>query len=154
LGNYNPLIVKPSFYSKDMGFVGPSVINHKGTMMGADIHYSKTIDIKLIEVFGFLGFGAYLQKADNTLTQDYAWYKDAIPEFYSFAIAVTNQSIKRVLPITTFGFGARFKHLEGGLNYQYSLLSPVNGFDYQGIHFNNNMRFKSIGYYLAYRLEF
>jgi hypothetical protein len=58
------------------------------------------------------------------------------------------------MPMTTFGFVARFKHLEGGLNYQYSLVSPVNAFEYQGIRFNNNMRFRSVGYYLAYRFEF
>jgi len=154
LGNNNPMYVKPSFYTKDIGFVGPSVINHKGTMLGADIHYSKTIDIKLIEVFGFLGIGGYFQASDNTLTADYTWYKNAAPEFYEFAVAASNNTVKRFMPITTFGFGARFKHLEGGLNYQYSLVSPVNAFEYQGIRFNNNMRFRSVGYYLAYRFEF
>ena len=35
LGNYNPIYVKPSFYSKDFGYVGPSVLNQKGSMIGA-----------------------------------------------------------------------------------------------------------------------
>ena len=154
LGNYNPLYVKPSFYSKDFGYVGPSVLNQKGSMIGADVHYSKTIDIKLMEVFGFIGLGGYLQEADQTLTKDYSWYKNASADFYTFAVAATNQSVKRFLPITTFGFGARFKHLEGGLNYQYSLSSPINAFTYQGVKFENNLRFKSLGYYIAYRFEF
>ncbi len=154
LGNYNPLYVKPSFYSKDFGYVGPSVLNQKGSMIGADVHYSKTIDIKLMEVFGFIGLGGYLQEADQTLTKDYSWYKNASADFYTFAVAATNQSVKRFLPITTFGFGARFKHLEVGLNYQYSLSSPINTFTYQGVKFENNLRFKSLGYYIAYRFEF
>ena len=154
LCNYNPLTLNPKYYLENYGFVGPVVLAHSGSMIGGDLHYSKTIDIKLIEVFGFLGIGGYWQFPDNQNTQNFDWYKDATPEFYEFAVASTNNSIKSFLPITIFGFGARFKHLEGGLNYQFSLTSPVNSFQYDGVEFRNEMRFRSLGYYVAYRVEF
>lgn len=155
LANYNPLYLKPAYYSKDQnGFVGPSVLNQSGNMLGGDIHYSKVIDIKIIEVFGFVGIGGYFLQPDNRLLGDFNWYKNADPEFYEFAVAASNNSSKKFLPVSTFGFGARFKHLEAGINYQYSLSSPVNSFEYQGVKFNNPIRFRSLGYYVAYRFEF
>lgn len=154
LGNYNPIILTPKYYSAKMGYVGPTVLPNKGQMLGGDIHYSKTIDIKLIEVFGFIGIGGYWQFPDNTQTENFNWYKNADSIFYDFAKASTFESARSFLPITTFGFGARFKHLEGGLNYQFSLMSPVNSFEYEGVTFRNHIRFQSLGYYAAYRFEF
>ncbi len=89
-------------------------------MIGGNIHYSKAIDFKLLEIFGFLGFGAYAQfpDANNAYTQDYSvGIKMPVPEFYPFAVAATQNALKSILPMSTIGFGARLKHLEAGLNY-------------------------------------
>lgn len=154
LGNYLPLMVSPSFRDAGYGYTGPLVLNQKGTMLGGDIHYSKTIDIKVLEAFGYLGLGGYALQPLNDQTANYSWYIGATPEFYDFAVAATHNSVKKFMPITTFGFGARLKHLEAGVNYQYSLNSPINSFDYKGVTYNNNIRFRSVGYYVAYRFEF
>jgi len=155
MGNRNPLYLKPSFFDPDFGFTGPSIALNS-TMIGGNIHYSKAIDFKLIEIFGFLGFGVYAQFSDpnNAYTQDYSWYKNASPEFYPFAKAATHNALNNVLPMSTIGFGARLKHLEAGLNYQVSIGSPVNDFEYEGVRFTNNIRYRSLGYYVAYRVEF
>jgi hypothetical protein len=155
MGNRNPLYLRPSFYHADFGFTGPSIALNS-TMIGGNIHYSKAIDFKLLEIFGFLGFGAYAQfpDANNAYTQDYSWYKNAIPEFYPFAVAATQNALKSILPMSTIGFGARLKHLEAGLNYQVSIGSPVNDFVYENVVFTNNIRYRSLGYYVAYRIEF
>lgn len=155
MGNRNPMYLRPSFYHPDFGFTGPSIALNS-TMIGGNIHYSKAIDFKLIEIFGFLGFGAYAQFSDvnNTYTQDYSWYKNASPEFYPFAKAATHNALNTVLPMSTIGFGARLMHLEAGLNYQVSIGSPVRDFEYQGVRFTNNIRYRSLGYYVAYRIEF
>lgn len=154
LANHNPIYLKPAYFSKDLNtFVGPSVLNQKGHMFGGDIHYSKVIDFKLIEVFGFVGIGGYFLQPDNALAKDFSWYKNADPEFYTFAVAASYKSSKSFMPVSTFGCGARFKHLEAGLNYQYALSSPINSFEYNGVVFKNNMRFRSMGYYIAYRID-
>lgn len=153
LGNYNPLSIHPAYYTQMGGFIGPHV-PRDGTMLGGDFHFSKTIEIKLIEAFGFIGIGGYSQRFDNNVTRDYSWYISAPSEFYEFAVASTNNTIKKFMPITKFGIGARFNHLEVGINREYSLGSPVKSFDYQGVNYENNIRFRSIGFYVAYRYEF
>ena len=155
MGNRNPLYLKPSFFDSEMGFTGPTIAL-KGTMVGGNIHYAKTVDFKLIEIFGFVGFGAYAQfsEFDRAYTSDYSWYKNAPEDFYPFAVAATDKALKSWVPTTSIGFGLRFKHLEGGLNYQLSVGSPVNDFEYQNVVFTNNIRYRSLGYYVAYRLEF
>jgi hypothetical protein len=152
LGNYNPMFLEPEFNSQ-IGFIGPSMASG-GNSLGGDFHVSKTIKIKIIEAFGFIGIGGYSQRLDNSMTRDYSWYKYAPSEFYDFAVASTNNVTRKYLPITKFGFGARIKHLEVGVNREYSLLSPVKSFIYQGQKYENNSRFQSLGFYLAYRYEF
>jgi hypothetical protein len=152
LGNYNPMSLEPEFNSQ-IGNIGP-VIPSAGNLLGADFHVSKTIKLKMIEAFGFIGLGGYSQRIDNSMTKDYSWYKNAPSEFYDFAVASTNNVTRKYLPITKFGFGARIKHIEVGVNREYSLVSPVKSFTYQGRNFENNSRFQSLGFYLAYRYEF
>ncbi len=154
LGNYLPLMALPSYRDGAYGYIGPMVLNQKGTMLGGDIHYAKTIDIKVLEAFGYLGLGGYALQPLNDQTANYSWYVGATPEFYDFAVAATHNSVKKFMPITTFGFGARLKHLEVGVNYQYSLNSPIKPFEYKGVTYNNNIRFHSVGYYVGYRFEF
>jgi hypothetical protein len=152
LGNYNPLFFKPAFYYQG-SYIGP-MVPRNGNMLGGDFHVSKTLKIKIIEAFGFMGIGGYSQQVDNSMTKDYSWYINAPTEFYDFAVASTNNVTRKFLPITKYGFGARIKHLEVGLNREYSLLSPVKSFTYQGQSYENYSRFKSIGFYVAYRYEF
>lgn len=152
LGNYNPMVLEPEFNSQ-IGFIGPHIPS-AGNSLGGDFHVSKTLKIKIIEAFGFMGIGGYSQRVDNSMTKDYSWYINAPTEFYDFAVASTNNVTRKYLPITKFGFGARIKHLEVGVNREYSLLSPVKSFTYQGQNYENNSRFKSIGFYVAYRYEF
>jgi len=154
LGNYNTLYMHPAYHTQGYGYVGPAVISHAGTMIGGDIHYSKMVDLKLFHVFGIVGFGGYRQSPDNTYTKDYSWYKNASPVFYDFAVAATNNAIRKFMPITTLGLGFRYRHLELGVNYQYSLRSPVKSFEYQGIQYDNKLRFASKGCFVGYRFEF
>ncbi|MFM6984859.1 MAG: hypothetical protein ACKOXF_12050 [Chitinophagaceae bacterium] len=154
LGNYNPLDLHPAYNTQSLGYAGPIVVSHSGTMIGFDFHYSKTLNVKLFDIVGTAGLGGYFQSPDNTLTQDYSWYRNASPEFYNFAVAATNNSVKKFMPITVLGIGIRYKHLELGVNLQYSLQSPVKGFEYQGIFYDNNIRFTSKGSYIGYRFEF
>lgn len=154
LGNYNPISLHPASKDPILGFTGPVISPQLGSMYGADIHYSKTIDIKVIQAFGFVGLGAYYQPTDYSQTKDYSWYRHAPAEFYDFAVASTNNSVREILPITNFGVGARVKHIEIGYNYQISLNSPINSFEYNGVKFNNNLRFRSKGFYVGYRYEF
>jgi hypothetical protein len=81
-------------------------------------------------------------------------YKGASAEFYDFAPLVCNNSLKSFMPLVTFGAGVRFKHLEAGLNNQVSLASPVNSFAYNGFKHSVPLSWKSIGYYVGYRIEF
>jgi|GEM_PF-1417867 len=152
LGNYNPLFFKPAFYYQG-SYIGP-MVPRNGNMLGGDFHVSKTLKIKIIEAFGFMGIGGYSQQVDNSMTKDYSWYKNAPSEFYDFAVAYTNNVTRKYVPITKFGFGARIKHIEVGVNREYSLVSPVKSFTYQGRNYENNSRFQSLGFYLAYRYEF
>lgn len=154
LGNYNPLYLHPAFNTQGLGFAGPVVVSHAGTMLGFDFHYSKTINVKLFDLVGTTGFGGYFQRPDNSLTQDYSWYRNASSEFYEFAVTATNNAIRKFMPIAVLGVGVRYKHLELGVNLQYSLRSPVKGFDYQGVNYDNNIRFSSKGCFVAYRFEF
>ena len=130
------------------------MVPRNGNMLGGDFHVSKTLKIKIIEAFGFMGIGGYSQRVGNSMTKDYSWYINAPTEFSDFAVASTNNVTRKYLPITKFGFGARIKHLEVGVNREYSLLSPVKSFTYQGQNYENHSRFKSIGFYVAYRYEF
>jgi hypothetical protein len=154
LGNYNTLYMRPSYNTLSSGYVGPSVISHAGSMIGVNIHYSKTIDLKLFRVFGKFGLGGYRQNPDNTYTKDYNWYRNASPMFYDFAVAATNNTVRKFMPITTLCLGIRYKHIEFGLNHQYSLRSPVKSFEYQGIQYDNKLRFVSKGCFVGYRFEF
>lgn len=154
LGNFNNIWLHPAYRFQNFGFLGPVVISHPGTMLGGDLHYSRTIDVKLFKLYGLLGFGGYFLRPDNTYTQDYSWYRDASPDFYEFAVAATNNKVKSFMPITNLGLGLRFKHIELGVNFQYSLSSPVKGFEYKGIQYNNNLRFSSKGCFVGYRFEF
>lgn len=154
LGNYNPLDLHPAFNAQGLGYAGPIAPSHSGTMIGFDIHYSKTLNVKLFDFVGTAGLGGYFQSPDNSLTQDYSWYRNASPEFYEFAVIATNDAVRKFMPIAVLGIGIRYKHLELGVNLQYSLRSPVKGFDYQGVHYDNNIRFSSKGCFVGYRFEF
>ena len=151
---YSSLLLRPKVKDNQLGFYGPTVPAFSSNLHGFNVHYSKAIDIKLLEVFGFIGAGGYLGNSTNPLTADYSWYKNASAEFYDFAPAVTHNVIKPFIPMLNFGAGVRLKHLEGGINNQFSLSSPVKAIQYQGNTFQNNIRLKSIGYYIAYRWEF
>ncbi len=151
---YCPISFHPQYQTNNFGFGGPMVPAVSSNLQGINFHYSKAIDIKLLEVFGFVGAGGYFTGKSSTATTDYSWYKSASPEFYEFAPAVTHNVIKSFIPMLHFGAGVRFKHLEGGINNQFSLSSPIKPIEYQGATFNNNIRLKSIGYYIAYRWEF
>jgi hypothetical protein len=151
---YNPLIITPQYLDANSVFGGPAMTSAQN-MLGADIHFSKTIDIKIIEVFGMAGIGGYLSnKAGIDMSSDFSWYKGASTEFYDFAPLVCNNSLKSFMPLVTFGAGVRFKHLEAGLNNQMSLASPVNSFTYNGFKHSVPLSWKSIGYYVGYRFEF
>ena len=151
---YNPLQITPEYLDANSSFGGPSISSEQ-RMNGFDLHYSKTIDIKLLEVFGWAGLGLYQNKAlkDERLS-DFSWYKGANADFYQFAPLVCQSSVKLYMPVMSFGAGVRFKHLEAGLNNQLSLASPINSFDYNGYHHVVPLSWKSIGYYLGYRFEF
>lgn len=154
-GNYNPILISPEYKDAGYGFTGPSIAA-AGNMLGLDLHYSKTIDIRILEVFGYLGAGAmvYLGNASSVPVSDFSWYKHAPAEFYDFAPKVCANALKPVLPVLNFGAGVRFRHLEGGLMNQFSLSGPVKAFTYEGYTFNNKITWKSIGYYIGYRFEF
>jgi len=151
---YCPISFHPQYQTNNFGFGGPLVPAVGSNLQGFNVHYSKAIDIKLLEVFGFVGAGGYYTGNPSTATADYSWYKSASTEFYEFAPAATNNVIKSFIPMLHFGAGVRFKHLEGGINNQFSLSSPIKPIEYQGSTFHNNIRLKSIGYYIAYRWEF
>ncbi len=154
MGVYSPVIITPQYLDAATGFGGPAMSNGQ-YMTGGNIHYSKTIDIKLLEVFGMAGFGGYFTGVGNSAkTTDYAWYKDGGPGFYDFAPAVTNNALSKFIPVIAFGCGVRFRHLEGGLNNQMSLSSPVKDFTYNGYTHSVPLIWKSIGYYVGYRFEF
>jgi hypothetical protein len=151
---YNPIIITPQYLDGTSGFGGPAMTSGSN-MVGSNIHYSKTIDIKLIEIFGMAGFGGYFTGyKTNNMTTDYSWYQGAGPGFYDFAPVVTNHALKKFMPVIAFGFGVRFRHLEGGLHNQLSLASPVKNFSYNGYSHAIPLNWKSIGYYIGYRLEF
>jgi len=151
---YNPIVITPQYLDASSGFGGPSMVSGRN-MTGGNIHFSKTIDIKLIEVFGMAGFGGYFTaKGSNTKTTDYSWYKGGTPDFYDFAPVVTNRAFKPFMPVIAFGFGIRFKHLEAGLQNQISLSGPIKDFTYNGYTHAVPMSWKSIGYYVGYRFEF
>ena len=154
LNMYSSLMFRPQTQDNTFGFYGPAVPAFSANLQGANLHFSKAIDIKLLEVFGFVGVGGYLSGKQNPMTADYSWYKNSTAEFYEFAPAATHNVIKPFIPMLNFGAGVRLKHLEGGINNQFSLSSPVKNIQYQGTTFTNNMRLKSIGYYIAYRWEF
>ncbi len=154
LGNYNTLYMHPAYNTQTYGYVGPTVISHAGSMIGGDIHFSKTVNLKLFNIFGLAGLGGYRQSPDNTYTKDYSWYRNASPAFYDFAVVATNNAIRKFMPITNLGLGIRYKHLELGVNYQYSLRSPVKSFEYQGVQYDNKLRFVSKGCFVGYRFEF
>lgn len=154
LSVYNPLIITPQYLDASSNFGGPSMAAGKN-MIGGNIHYSKTIDIKLIEIFGMAGIGGYLV-ANSTInnTSDYSWYKDGGPGFYEFAPAVTNNVLKNFMPVVAFGGGVRFRHLEAGLFNQISMSGPVKNFTYNGYTHSIPLSWKSMGYYVGYRIEF
>jgi hypothetical protein len=153
LVNYNPMGLKPEFDTQ-YGYVGP-VIPTDGNLLGGDFHVSKTIKVKIIEAFGYVGIGGYSQRVDNSLTKDYSWFRNAPSEFYDFAVASTNNVTRKFLPITKFGIGVRLKHLEIGVNREYSLVSPVKSFTYEGVNYENKAaRFKSLSFHIGYRYEF
>ena len=157
LMNYNPLYLAPEFREKSSGlgmFIGPVVDAQRGSLPGLLFHYSASMNIKLIKFFGSAGLGSYLQRPVEDLTADYSWYKNAPAEFYPFAVAATHQSTRRVLPITAISLGFRLKHLECSWVLHHSLRSPVKPFEYNGVVFDNNLRFRSMGFYLGYRFEF
>lgn len=154
--NYNPLYLAPAFREKSSGsgmFIGPAVDAQTGSLPGLLFHYSASMNFKLIKFFGSAGLGSYLQRPVEDLTADYSWYKNAPAEFYPFAVAATHQSTRRVLPITAISLGIRLKHLECSWSLHRSLLSPVKAFEYNGVLFDNNLRFRSMGFYLGYRFE-
>lgn len=151
---YSSFAFTPKAKDNAMGFYGPMVPAFSSNLHGFNVHYSKAIDIKLLEIFGFVGAGGYLTGKPNTSTADYSWYRNASAEFYDFAPAVTHNIIKPFIPMLNFGAGVRLKHLEGGINNQFSLSSPIKTIEYQGNTFQNNIRLKSIGYYIAHRWEF
>lgn len=151
---YNPIVITPQYLDAASVFGGPAMAYGRN-MIGGNIHYSKTIDIKIIEAFGMAGFGGYFTgNSGNAKSTDYAWYQNAGAGFYSFAPIVTNQALKRFLPVVVFGCGVRFKHLEAGLHNQVSLSSPVKDFTYNGYTHSVPLSWKSIGYYIGYRFEF
>ncbi len=151
---YSPMIITPQYLDAASVFGGPSMTAGRN-MAGGNIHYSKTIDLKILEVFGMAGFGGYFTGArSNTIATDYSWYKGADSAFYDFAPVVTNNAFKKFMPVIAFGFGVRFKHLEVGLHNQVSLSGPVNDFTYNGYRHSVPLNWKSIGYYIGYRLEF
>lgn len=116
MGIYSPIIITPQYLDASTGFGGPAMSCGQ-YMTGGNIHFSKTIDIKLIEIFGMAGVGGYFTGTGNSAkTTDNAWYKDGGAGFYDFAPTVTNNALKKFMPIVAFGFGVRFKHLEGGVN--------------------------------------
>ncbi|MFM1792795.1 MAG: hypothetical protein RLZZ252_1149 [Bacteroidota bacterium] len=154
LNMYSSFAFAPKAKDNSLGFYGPMVPAFSSNLHGFNVHYSKAIDIKLLEIFGFVGAGGYLTGKPNTTTADYSWYRNASAEFYDFAPAVTHNVIKSFIPMLNFGAGVRLKHLEGGINNQFSLSSPIKAIQYQGNTFQNNIRLKSIGYYIAYRWEF
>lgn len=151
---YNPLIITPQYLDANSVFGGPS-ISAGHYMRGLNVHYSKTIDIKILEVFGMAGFGAYYNgKQNNPGTSDFSWYKDANPEFYNFAPVVSDKALRKLMPVIVFGCGVRFRHLEGGINHQIALSGPVKDFTYNGYTHSVPLNWKSIGYYVGYRFEF
>lgn len=151
---YCPMIITPQYLDASSGFGGPSMTAGRN-MAGGSIHYSKTIDIKLLEVFGTAGFGGYFTGArSNIMTTDYSWYKGADSGFYDFAPVVTNNAFRKFMPVIAFGFGVRFRHLEAGLHNQVSLSGPVKDFTFNGYTHSVPLNWKSIGYYIGYRIEF
>jgi hypothetical protein len=157
LMNYNPLYLAPAFRANTSGFdmfIGPAVGAQTGNLPGLLFHYSASMNFKLIKFFGSAGLGSYLQRPVEDLTADYSWYKYAPAEFYPFAVAATHQSTRRLLPITAISLGFRLKNVECSWSLHRSLLSPVKPFEYNGVQFENNIRFRSIGFYLGYRFEF
>jgi hypothetical protein len=150
--NHNPLYLNPQFNNGT--FIGPGIINHAGTMPGLTAHYSGSMSLGLVRIFGTAGLGAYRQQPNEALTSDYSWYKNAPAAFYDFAVASTYQSIRRVLPISALSAGVKLKQLEFSWVMQRSLLSPVRPFEYNGVAFKNNIRFRSSGFYVAYQLKF
>ena len=70
-------------------------------------------------------------------------YMQACPDV---APVVTNNALKKFIPVIAFGCGVRFKHLEMGLNNQVSLSSPVKDFTYNGYTHTVPLIWKSIGY--------
>ncbi|MDI1235090.1 MAG: hypothetical protein PSX81_12475 [bacterium] len=154
MGIYSPIIITPQYLDAASGFGGPAMSIGQ-YMTGGNIHFSKTIDIKLIEIFGMAGFGGYFTGAGNSAkTTDYTWYKDGGAGFYDFAPTVTNNALSKFFPVVAFGCGVRLKHLEGGINNQMSLGSPVKDFTYNGYTHSVPLIWKSIGYYVGYRFEF
>ncbi len=153
MGIYNPIIITPQ-YLDATGFSGPAITCSQ-YMSGGNIHYSKTIDFKLIELFGMAGFGGYFTgNGPHDKVTDFAWYKGGSTEFYDFAPVVTNNVLNKFIPVVAFGGGVRFRHLEVGLNNQVSLNSPVKNFTYNGYAHNVPLMWKSFGYYVGYRFEF
>jgi hypothetical protein len=154
LSVFNSLSILPQYPDATSQLSGP-IMALGGDMMGANIHYSKTIDIKMIEIFAMAGFGGYFMgNRSNNLTTDYSWYKNADPGFYDFAPVVTNNVLKKFMPVVDLGFGIRFKHMEAGLHNQISLSSPVKDFTYNGQSHSVPLSWKSIWFYVGYRFEF
>jgi hypothetical protein len=150
--NYSPLYLNPQF--NNGMFIGPGIINHAGTMPGLAAHYSGSLSLGLVRLFGSFGLGAYRQFPHETLSADYSWYKNAPAAFYDFAVASTHQSIRRLLPISILNAGVKFKQLEFSWVMHRSLWSPVRPFEYNGATFKNNIRFRSSGFYVAYQIKF
>jgi hypothetical protein len=151
---YSPMIITPQYLDPSSGFGGPAMTAGRN-MAGGNIHYSKTIDIKLLEIFGMAGFGGYFTGArSNIMTTDYSWYKGANADFYDFAPEVTNKAFRKFMPVIAFGFGVRFRHLEAGLHNQVALSGPIKDFSFNGYSHSVPLHWKSIGYYVGYRFEF
>lgn len=150
--NHNPLYLNPQF--SNGAFIGPGIINHAGTMPGLTAHYTGSISLGLVRLLGSFGLGAYRQFPNEALTADYSWYKNAPAAFYDFAVASTHQSIRRWLPISALSVGLKFKQLEFSWMIHRSLRSPVRPFEYNGVEFKNNIRFRSSGFFLAYQIKF
>lgn len=150
---YNPIVITPQYMDNSGTFGGPSMAYGR-SMTGFNIHYSKTIDIKILEVFGMAGLGAYVNGNLSGGNTDFAWYQGGSPEFYTFAPVVTNTALKRFLPVMVFGCGVRLWHLEAGMHNQISISSPVRDFTYNGYTHTVPLSWKSLGYYIGYRFEF
>ena len=134
-------------------FIGPVVDAQAGSLPGLLFHYSASMNFKLIKFFGSAGLGSYLQRPVEGLTADYSLYKNAPAEFYPFAVAATHQSIRRMLPISAINLGFRLKHLECSWMLHRSFQSPVKPFECNGVAIDNNLRFRSMGFYLDYCFE-